>query len=188
MGKLIDGDNGLLDDEFDKSSDDQHSFGGAWTRIKLEALEKYLVAFNTALSKQSFTRLYIDAFAGTGRCDIKVDGEKMKSFQEAKQCLRGSVLETHIPMEGESPPVQASNDTSHGPSAENSQSPDETALGDEYRGPSLFAVMVRMGKVIARLAWDALRALPSTARNFIAKVRRISKKILGSLFRKKEEI
>ena len=119
---------------------------------------------------------------------IKVDGEKMKSFQEAKQCLRGSVLETHIPMEGESPPVQASNDTSPGPSAENTQSTDETALGDEYRGPSLFAVMVRMGKVIARLAWDALRVLPSTARNFIAKVRRISKKILGSLFRKKEEI
>lgn len=40
MGKLIDGNDGLLDDEFDKSSDDQHSFGGAWTRIKLEALEK----------------------------------------------------------------------------------------------------------------------------------------------------
>jgi len=45
---------------------DQHSFGGSWTRIKLEALEKYLKAFNTALSKQTFTRVYIDGFAGTG--------------------------------------------------------------------------------------------------------------------------
>ena len=33
------------------SPDDQHAFGGTWTRIKLTALEKYLVAFNTALSK-----------------------------------------------------------------------------------------------------------------------------------------
>ena len=42
MGKLIDGDDGLLDDDLERSSEDQHSFGGVWTRIKLEALEKYL--------------------------------------------------------------------------------------------------------------------------------------------------
>lgn len=87
MGKLIDGDDSLLDDELEKSSDDQHSFGGAWTLIKLEALEKYLLAFNTALSKQSFTRLYIDAFAGTGRCDIKVDGEKQSIDGSARRAL-----------------------------------------------------------------------------------------------------
>ena len=72
MEKPINRDADLLDDG--ESSNDQHPFGGMWTRIKLEALEKYLAAFNTALSKQSFTRIYIDAFAGTGRCDIKVDG------------------------------------------------------------------------------------------------------------------
>ena len=87
MGKLIDGDDGLLDDDLERSSEDQHSFGGVWTRIKLEALEKYLVAFNTALSKQSFTRLYIDAFAGTGRCDIKVDGEKKSIDGSARRAL-----------------------------------------------------------------------------------------------------
>jgi len=88
MGKLIDGDDGLLDeDERGKDSDDQHSFGGVWTRIKLEVLEKYLAAFNTALSKQSFTRLYIDAFAGTGRCDIKVDGEKRIIDGSARRAL-----------------------------------------------------------------------------------------------------
>jgi three-Cys-motif partner protein len=87
MGKLIDGDDGLLDEYPDKSSDDEHSFGGAWTLIKLEALGKYLVAFNTALSKQSFTRLYIDAFAGTGRCDIKVDGEKQIVDGSARRAL-----------------------------------------------------------------------------------------------------
>ena len=42
---------------------------------------------NTALSKQSFTRLYIDAFAGTGRCDIKVDGEKKTVDGSARRAL-----------------------------------------------------------------------------------------------------
>lgn len=45
------------------------------------------MAFNTALSKQSFTRLYIDAFAGTGRCDIKVDGEKKTIDGSARRAL-----------------------------------------------------------------------------------------------------
>jgi len=53
----------------------RNKFGGNWTLIKLEALEKYLSAFNRALSKQSFTRIYIDAFAGTGRCDISLGDE-----------------------------------------------------------------------------------------------------------------
>ena len=75
----------MFDD--DKGPDDEHSFGGVWTLIKLEALEKYLVAFNTALSRQSFTRIYIDAFAGTGRCDIKVDGEKTSVDGSARRAL-----------------------------------------------------------------------------------------------------
>lgn len=75
----------LLDD--DNAPDDEHSFGGIWTKIKLEALEKYLVAFNTALSKQNFTRIYIDAFAGTGRCDITVDGEKTSIDGSARRAL-----------------------------------------------------------------------------------------------------
>lgn len=75
----------MFDD--DKGPDDEHSFGGVWTLIKLEALEKYLVAFNTALSRQNFTRIYIDAFAGTGRCDITVDGEKTSVDGSARRAL-----------------------------------------------------------------------------------------------------
>lgn len=75
----------MFDD--DKGPDDEHSFGGIWTLIKLEALEKYLVAFNTALSRQNFTRIYIDAFAGTGRCDIAVDGEKTSIDGSARRAL-----------------------------------------------------------------------------------------------------
>lgn len=71
----------------DKEPDDEHAFGGVWTRIKLEALQNYLVAFNTALSKQNFTRIYIDAFAGTGRCDITVDGERTSIDGSARRAL-----------------------------------------------------------------------------------------------------
>jgi three-Cys-motif partner protein len=41
-------------------------FGGNWTDDKLTILKKYLHAYNTALKKQPFTRIYVDAFAGTG--------------------------------------------------------------------------------------------------------------------------
>jgi three-Cys-motif partner protein len=41
-------------------------FGGDWTEQKLEILRKYLESYNTALKKQPFKRIYIDAFAGTG--------------------------------------------------------------------------------------------------------------------------
>lgn len=70
------------------TADDEHAFGGMWTLSKLEALEKYLVAFNTALSRQNFTRIYIDAFAGTGRCDITVDGEKTSVDGSARRALK----------------------------------------------------------------------------------------------------
>lgn len=42
------------------------AFGDEHTRKKLETVEKYLGAFTTALKKQSFTLLYVDACAGSG--------------------------------------------------------------------------------------------------------------------------
>ena len=51
-----------------------HKFGGERTRIKLAALAKYLPAYTTALSKKNFRLNYVDAFAGTGSCRIKVGG------------------------------------------------------------------------------------------------------------------
>lgn len=54
-----------------------HKFGGPWTLVKLDLLEKYLRFFGTALKDQPkldsrFRRCYIDAFAGTGKCTIRV--------------------------------------------------------------------------------------------------------------------
>ena len=48
------------------SSGKAHRFGGDWTSIKLDVLAKYLRAYTTALKAQSFHKIYIDAFAGTG--------------------------------------------------------------------------------------------------------------------------
>ena len=42
------------------------SFGGTWTREKLDILRGYLDAYTTALKKQPFRLTYIDAFAGEG--------------------------------------------------------------------------------------------------------------------------
>ncbi len=42
------------------------AFGGDWTQDKLDRLRRYLSAYTTALKKQPFELVYIDAFAGTG--------------------------------------------------------------------------------------------------------------------------
>lgn len=73
-----------------------HQFGGPWTFIKVDMLGRYLNFFNTALQHQPtkdkpFKRIYIDAFAGTGQCDIKVDdhgrvtieGSALRAIQSA---------------------------------------------------------------------------------------------------------
>jgi three-Cys-motif partner protein len=43
-----------------------HSFGGSWTEEKLSILTQYMDAYMEALKNQSFSFVYIDAFAGTG--------------------------------------------------------------------------------------------------------------------------
>lgn len=42
------------------------NFGGPWSILKVRAISDYMQQFNTALKKQSFKRIYIDAFAGSG--------------------------------------------------------------------------------------------------------------------------
>jgi three-Cys-motif partner protein len=45
---------------------DRHTFGSEQTERKLDCLRKYLTAFCIALNQKGFSRVYIDAFAGTG--------------------------------------------------------------------------------------------------------------------------
>ncbi|MHC4844335.1 MAG: three-Cys-motif partner protein TcmP [Planctomycetota bacterium] len=71
-------------------------FGGSWTEKKLEILKKYLAAYNKALKKQPFKRVYIDAFAGTGyrqqqtrQYNIQGIFEELEQ-EESKKFLKGS--------------------------------------------------------------------------------------------------
>jgi len=57
--------------------DSAHEFGAAHTALKLETLRSYLPAYTTALQSRFFLH-YIDAFAGTGMCNIKVGGEQIE--------------------------------------------------------------------------------------------------------------
>lgn len=50
-------------------------FGGEWTLIKLGALEKYLNYYTTALKNKGFRLLYIDIFAGSGKCSPRIGGQ-----------------------------------------------------------------------------------------------------------------
>ena len=47
-------------------ADSKVTFGGDWTNKKLDILGDYLQAYAIALKNQSFKRIYIDAFAGSG--------------------------------------------------------------------------------------------------------------------------
>src|SRR3954466_3523619 len=44
----------------------KHKFGGPDTKKKLECLRDYLHSFSVALADQQFSKIYIDAFAGSG--------------------------------------------------------------------------------------------------------------------------
>lgn len=50
----------------------KNRFGGLWTREKLKILEQYLTFYTTAMKNQNFTLHYVDAFAGTGKQDLKL--------------------------------------------------------------------------------------------------------------------
>jgi three-Cys-motif partner protein len=53
-----------------------HTFGAVHTALKLRMLEKYLPAYTTALTGR-FNLHYIDAFAGTGACYIRVGESRL---------------------------------------------------------------------------------------------------------------
>jgi three-Cys-motif partner protein len=65
-------------------------FGGFWSLLKVGAVEKYLHAYATAMSRQSFELAYIDTFAGSGSFSY---GEAMPLMgeDEAARVFAGSV-------------------------------------------------------------------------------------------------
>ncbi len=65
-------------------------FGGPWSLLKVEAVEKYLRAYATVMSRQSFDLTYIDAFAGSGSFTFG-EGMTLIPADEAAQVFAGSV-------------------------------------------------------------------------------------------------
>jgi len=64
-------------------ADTLQRFGGDWTAEKLARVQKYLIAYTTALKKQPFNLVYIDAFAGTGYRNIKsIDSQQELMFPD----------------------------------------------------------------------------------------------------------
>src|SRR3712207_2138986 len=68
----------------------QTSFYGPHTERKLDAIERYLKSYLTALSRSKFETIYVDAFAGTGTLPIDVDG-MFADVEESKPFVEGSV-------------------------------------------------------------------------------------------------
>ena len=60
---------------------------GPWARQKLDGLESYLSAYTTALSKQPFRLVFIDAFAGAGKSRVRkawsgLDESEIQLFED----------------------------------------------------------------------------------------------------------
>jgi three-Cys-motif partner protein len=68
-----------------------HSFGGAWTERKLSVVRRYLERYTQALKSQTFQRLYVDAFAGTGdRTDKRRESLPLLDLPEFDAVAKGS--------------------------------------------------------------------------------------------------
>lgn len=68
-----------------------HLFGGPWTQRKLAVVREYLKLYATALKNQSFQRIYIDAFAGTGdRTDKRRESLPLLDLPEFDAVAKGS--------------------------------------------------------------------------------------------------
>ncbi len=69
-------------------------FGDEHTRRKLETVQRYLQAYTTALKRQSFNLLYVDACAGSGSSMPKMDMEKEHPDQTYLDGLSRRVVDT----------------------------------------------------------------------------------------------
>jgi len=63
----------------------EQKFGGLWTVQKLDAVEKYLQFYTTALKRKAFKLCYIDAFSGSGNVTLRnglvIDGSALRALK-----------------------------------------------------------------------------------------------------------
>lgn len=68
----------------------QKSFGTKGTVEKLDVLANYLHVYTTALKKQNFELIYVDAFAGTGEIPLPEGGGLLHGVEELNPVIEGS--------------------------------------------------------------------------------------------------
>ncbi|NLZ94324.1 MAG: three-Cys-motif partner protein TcmP [Bacteroidales bacterium] len=71
----------------------QQRFGGKWTEEKLNIFTEYLTSYITALQKQKFKKIYIDAFAGSGEIVTSDGGQEL--IGSARRALGTSLKFDH---------------------------------------------------------------------------------------------
>ncbi len=79
----------------ENAGEQRHRFGGAWTELKLDAVNYYLGFFTRALNTTQFDLWYIDAFAGSGTRTVEREtGGLLENapIAEVTEELAGSVL------------------------------------------------------------------------------------------------
>jgi three-Cys-motif partner protein len=64
------------------------SFGGDWTREKLDRVSAYLAAFQNVMKHQNFGLVYIDAFSGDGGVELR--GEELPLLEQGRSFTEGS--------------------------------------------------------------------------------------------------
>ena len=74
----------------------RQSFGGDWTEVKLGMLKDYLAAYTTALKGRPFSRMYIDAFAGTGYREIETQEDISGLFEEQVNAEESGLLDGSV--------------------------------------------------------------------------------------------
>jgi len=58
------------------------TFGGPWSRLKLDCVESYAVAYLKVMQQQNWSLHYVDAFAGQGRQQLKLVASNSDSQSE----------------------------------------------------------------------------------------------------------
>jgi three-Cys-motif partner protein len=58
------------------------TFGGPWSRLKLDCVENYAVAYLKVMQQQNWSLHYVDAFAGQGRQQLKLVASNSDSQSE----------------------------------------------------------------------------------------------------------
>jgi len=79
------------------------NWGGPWTEIKVDVVTKYLRFYTLALKNQDWCdRIYIDAFAGSGHCEIRygngtktIEGSAKRALENDPPFQKLIFIETH---------------------------------------------------------------------------------------------